>query len=225
MQKFTLACWMLAAPAYAHVPYVEGLDYSDNEAFIIQSPIEKSHALYASFNSPTDQDRVVFTLTEQDLTDDKIIWNEGGQSGRLVSFNTIVPACAPYALILPAVALIGPRQTVLSELALGVELPFTVDADQGIYFMSNTVQGPIFEEKISGTAYFQQKKAEFIVSAPGRYEIVVWEPAGQIGDYVLVVGGEEMFGVNDVVQSIKRLRYLRKGMEIKDEYCRQLLKS
>lgn len=225
MKKVTLTCLMFAVPAYAHVPYVEGLDFQDNEAFEIRPPIEKSHALYFSFNSSTDQDRVVFTLTEQDFQDAKAVQDEQGKPGRKVYFDTIVPACAPYAFILPSVALVGPRQAVLPEPSSELTLPLTLEADQGVFYLKNTEQGEVFKESVSGTSYFRQKTAEFIVNTPGRYEIIVWEPTGKIGDYVLVVGDEEIFEAQDIVQSIKRIGYLRQGKEIKDETCRQELKS
>ncbi|MDQ3233783.1 MAG: hypothetical protein M3Q07_18355, partial [Pseudobdellovibrionaceae bacterium] len=90
--------------------------------------------------------------------------------------------------------------------------------------LNNIDQGPVIEEKITGTSYFQQKTAEFFVTAPGRYEIVVWEPLGRIADYVLVVGDEEIFGPEEIAQAAKRVGYLREGKEIKDAACRQELK-
>lgn len=225
MKTIQLTSLIFALPVYAHVPYVEGLDYKDNEAFVIQAPIEKSHALYASFNSTTDQDRVVFTITEADFQDAKAVKDAQGRLGRKISFNTIVPACAPYALVLPSVALIGPKQDGLPTLSANLALPFAVTAGQGVYVLSNTEQGAVFEEGISGTRYFQQKTGELIATEPGSYEIIVWEPQGRLADYVLVVGDEEIFSAADVVQSIKRLGYLRQGQEIKDVECRQQLKS
>jgi len=224
MKKIFLASLFLAAPAYAHVPYVEGLDFQDDAAFTAQPPIEKSLALYSSFNSPTDQDRVVFTVTEADFKDAKAVVDAAGRPGRKVSFNTIVPACAPYASVLPSVALIGPQQDGLPQQAADAQLPFTVAADQGVQALSNTEQGSVIKEGITGTQYFEQKKGSLIVTRPGSYEIVVWEPEGRIADYVLVVGHEEIFGAAEIMQSLKRIDYLRAGREIKDDRCRQELK-
>lgn len=224
MKNIGLASLFLAVPAYAHVPYVEGLDYQDNEAFTVQPPIEKSHALYMSFNSASDQDRAVFTLTEADFQDEKAVTDAQGRPGRKVSFNTIVPACAPYAQLLPSVALIGPKQDALPAMAADLQLPFAVAVDQGVYSMTNTEQGAVFTEGVSGTRYFQQKSAELIVTTPGSYEIIVWEPQGRMADYVLVVGDEEIFGPAEIIQSLKRISYLRAGQEIRDEKCRKELK-
>lgn len=224
MKKICLASFFLALPAYAHVPYVEGLDFQEDAAFTAQPPIEKSLALYSSFSSATDQDRVVFTLTAADFKDAKAVLDAAGRSGRKVSFNTIVPACTSYAAVLPSVALIGPQQDGLPQLAADVQLPFTVAADQGVYALNNTEQGPVIKESITGTQYFEQKTGSLIVTVPGSYEIVVWEPEGRIADYVLVVGDEEIFGAAEIVQSVKRIGYLRAGREIKDEKCRQELK-
>jgi hypothetical protein len=224
MKKICLASLLLAGPAFAHVPYVEGLDFQDDAAFTAQAPIEKSLALYSSFNSATDQDRVVFTLTSADFKDAKAVVDAAGRPGRKFSFNTIVPACAAYASVLPSVALIGPQQDGLPQLAADAQLPFAVAADQGVYALTNTVQGPVIKEGITGTQYYEQKTGSLIVTVPGSYEIVVWEPEGRIADYVLVVGDEEIFGAADIMQSVKRIAYLRAGREIKDEACRQELK-
>jgi hypothetical protein len=216
MKKICLASLFLALPAYAHVPYVEGLDFQEDAVFAVQPPIEKSLALYSSFHNADDQDRVIFTLSEADFKDAKAVVDAAGRPGRKVTFNTIVPACAPYASVLPSVALIGPQQDGLPQLAADAELPFTVAEDQGVYALSNTEQGPVIKENITATRYFEQKT--------GSYEIIVWEPEGRIADYVLVVGDEEIFGVADIMQSLKRIGYLRAGREIKDEKCRQELK-
>jgi hypothetical protein len=224
MKKICLASFFLALPAYAHVPYVEGLDFQDDAAFTAQPPIEKSLALYSSFSSTTDQDRVVFTLTEADFKDAKAVLDAAGRPARKVSFNTIVPACGPYAAVLPSVALIGPQQDGLPQEAAAAELPFTLAAGQGVFALRNTEQGPEFEESITGTRYFEQKTGSLLVTVPGHYEIVVWEPQGRLADYVLVVGDEEIFGAAEILQSIRRIGYLRAGREIKDEQCRQELK-
>lgn len=224
MKRILLTSLFLAVPVYAHVPYVEGLDFWEDESFMIQPPIEKSYALYSSFSSAVDQDRVTFTLTEADFKDDRVVEDADGRPGRKVSFNTIVPACDPYAQVLPAVALIGPKQKSLAAQLADLQLPFSVPSDQGVYYLNNTEQGAVFKENIAGTRYFQQKKAELIVTVPGTYEIIVWEPQAQTADYVLVVGDEEIFGAADIMQSLKRLRYLRKGEEIKDLNCRQQAK-
>jgi hypothetical protein len=224
MKNIVLTSVFLALPAYAHVPYVEGLDFQDNEAFTVQLPIEKSLALYLSFNNPSDQDRVIFTMTEADFGDEKAVTDAAGRPGRKLSFNTIVPACAPYAQVLPSVALIGPKQDSLPAMAANLQLPFSVSVDQGVYAMTNTEQGAAFTENISGTRYFQQKSAALIVTRPGPYEIIVWEPEGRTADYVLVVGDGEIFSPADIMQSLKRIGYLRAGREIKDEKCRQELK-
>lgn len=34
--------------------------------------------------------------------------------------------------------------------------------------------------------------SKLMVTAPGTYEIIVWEPEGRIADYALVVGDEEI---------------------------------
>jgi hypothetical protein len=224
MKKICLASLLLAGPTFAHVPYVEGLDFQDDATFTAQPPIEKSLALYSTFDSATDQDHVVFTLKEADFKDAKAVVDAAGRPGRKVSFNTIVPACAPYASVLPSVALIGPQQDRLPHLGADAELPFTIAADQGVYALSNAVQGSVIKENITGTQYYEQKTGSLIVTVPGSYEIVVWEPEGRIADYVLVVGDEEIFGAADIMQSVKRIAYLRAGRELKDAACRQELK-
>ncbi|WP_141731840.1 hypothetical protein [Oligoflexus tunisiensis] len=214
---------LFAVPVYAHVPFVEGLDFQDDQAFALEPPIEKSYAIYSSFNSATDQDRVTFRLSEADFQNEKVVMDAVGRPGRKVTFNTIVPACAPYVAVLPSVVLVGPTQDALPS-AGKLPLPLPLAENQGAYFIANTEQGHVIEEKITGTRYFQQKSAELIVTRPGAYEFIVWEPQGRVADYVLVVGHEEIFGPNEIAQSLKRLAYLREGQEIKDENCRQELK-
>jgi len=217
----------ISAPAYSHVPYVEGLDFTDSEAYSIQAPIEKSLAIYLSFDAKDDIDQSLFTLTESDLDEknSSILADQQGEKGRKVVFNTIVPACAPYANILPQVALVGPIQERLTKLSPEIALPFTLEEGEGVYLLSNDQQGEVFKENFSGTSYWQQQTAEFIVTKPGSYKIFVWEPQGQIGDYVLVFGDQEIFGPQEIAQATKRINFLRQGREIKNEECRKTAKS
>lgn len=224
MKSMSLTFLLFATPGFAHVPFVEGLDYQDNEAYQVQDPVEKSLALYMSFNGPDDLDRVQFTLSPADFQDAKAVVDAKGRRGRKVTFHTIVPACKAYASILPYVALIGPKQELLPEWSSEIALPFALDADQGVYLIRNSEQGAAFEEKITKTAYYQQKSAELIISTTGRYELVVWEPKGQIADYVLVFGDEEIFGPEEIQQANKHLDSLLEGQEIKNLECRQQLK-
>ncbi len=217
----------VSSPAYSHVPYVEGLDFTDSEAYSIQAPIEKSLAIYLSFDAKDDIDQAQFTLTEADLDEknSSIAIGEAGEKGRKAVFNTIVPSCAPYANILPQVALVGPIQEKLVKLSPDIALPFTLEEGQGVYLLGNDQQGEVFKENFSGTSYWQQQKAEFILTKPGDYRIFVWEAQGQIGDYVLVFGDKEIFGPQEIVQAGKRINFLRQGLEIKNEQCRKAAKS
>ncbi len=221
----SLNALLFASSAMAHIPYVEGLDFKD--VYDVKAPVEKSLALYMSFDNADDIDQIRFVLTEDDLKADQknIVQTQDGKIGRKITFNTIVPRCDQYAGVLPKLALVGPTQAALTSSFAGGDLPFAVEGADGVFQLTNTVQGKAFQEKIAGTNYWRQNEASLILTEAGTYKLYIWSPSKTIGDYALVFGDQEIFGPAETVQALKRIAYLRSGMEIKDEACRLAAKK
>ncbi|MFW7380984.1 MAG: hypothetical protein ACOH5I_19365 [Oligoflexus sp.] len=227
MNRFVISFSLLISwPVMAHVPYIEGLDYQESESFKIAPPIEKSLAIYGSFASAKDVDRLTFRLTEDDLnrSNQYIVTDSEGNYGRKLYIDSLVPACSEYAQIQPMIAIIGPAQKNLSTvLEPGVDVPVSLSNDQGIFILASEPEGPVFTEMFSNTSYWEKDPAEFILVEAGDYEVVIWEKNAAIADYVISFGDQEMFGMKEIAQSMKRLPYLRQGKELKSETCRQQL--
>lgn len=218
----SLAC---SLSAFAHIPYIEGLDFQ--EVYDVKAPVERSLALYMSFDKNDAYDKIRFTISEADLKADQknLVVDATGRVGRKITFNTIVPRCSQYAGVLPSLALVGPAQAALSSNYAAADLPFAVEGADGVFRLTNSEQGKVFKEPIAGTSYWQGKEAELIVSEAGVYQLYVWNPSGAVGDYVLVFGDKELFGPGEIAQSARRISYLRRGLEIKDPACRKAAKS
>ena len=224
--KYLLWLAVCSGQAFAHVPYVEGLDFKEGESFTQIDSIEKSLAIYSAFNYPGDVDEMTFTLTPQDLENQDKLVTEGSQRGRRLSFDTIVPRCLGNLEVLPSIAVVGPIQGLLVQDNTSLEtLPFSVKPGEGTFITTNDSQGETFKEEIGGTYYWQQKRSEILLTQPGDYHIYIWNRTENVGDYTFVIGREEVFGIPEIIQSFKRIGFIRRGKEINDAQCRKEAKK
>lgn len=235
------SAFVLAASswAFAHVPDVITTDdYSKR----IDDPIEQSVAMYASFETAGDVDKYYFYLHDSDfdstdddnfLTDLKDIEHElvvtapNGQPGRLLHVGSLVPGCALYKNILPIVAIVGPLQDALPAYKGQVALPsgVKIESDEGVMFLNNTVQGPLWYEKFTYKSYFDQKKTDIIITEEGKYTVYIWDKNKNKGDYVLEVGPIEVFGLPEIMTTLFWVEHIINDGEISYSTCKTQLKA
>ena len=179
--------------AWAHAPYFETRDMSEAAPFVIDWSLDKSIAIYARFGDAHDVDVVSFSVSPRDLYHRDSVY---------LHVSTLVPACRPYAGLLPTFAVVGPGQPGLSAPPPALKLPFTLRPGQGLHLVSNQHQGPVWYEPFGGKYYYKQRRADLDLYYPGDYRIYVWVPAAMTGDYVLEIGTRERFGPGDILRSL-----------------------
>ena len=211
MRFFVLFLIFLFSPfigASPHVPYIEGCDFAEDEAFMVIPPIEKSIAVYAYFDTEYDVDMAVFNMLN-------------GEERRLF-FGSLVPRCSPYMDVLPSIAVVGPVQESLPPYD-GDDLPFEVAEWEGVYLVENEEQGEEFYEPFGGKWYWRQERRQIFLTEPGEYHIYYWEPYGYVADYVMEIGDVEMWNWRDVLQALRRTWFIALDLEIHDPTCRDEL--
>jgi hypothetical protein len=79
-----------------------------------------------------------------------------------------------------------------------ISLPekFTTLADGGIILASQA--GEDFFEPFTQTRYWGRQQLDLTLPESGTYTLVIWNPEGQTGKYVLDTGTEEVFGPTDL---------------------------
>jgi hypothetical protein len=233
---FVLAVYSLA---FAHVPNVITTDDNSKR---IDDPIEQSVAMYASFETVGDVDKYYFYLYDHhfDATDDDnlltdmfdiehelVVTAPNGKPGRTLHVGSLVPGCAVYKNILPIVAIVGPKQASLPAYTGQVALPsgVTISSSQGVTFLNNTTQGPLWYEKFTYKSYFDQKKTDIIITEEGKYSIYIWDKNKTKGDYVLEVGPIEVFGLPEIMQTLFWVEHIINDGEISNSTCKSQLKA
>jgi hypothetical protein len=194
-----LACG--GAPAFAHVPYFEHFDFSEKRPFIVRDSIEQSIAVYSwikfNDNAPaTDVDVYEFNI------------NEPVQ----VYIESLVPVCAGYEEFLPWFALVGPGLPEPLE-----DLPFDIPDDYGAIVVPNLEPGEprgTFFEPFGGKRYYEGPVFQEEVTTPGTYYAVFWDPYELGGDYVAVLGNEEIWRPRDIIRALIYTPKIRQDLEL-----------
>jgi hypothetical protein len=228
---------LITGNARAHIPTILPHDTSSRYTVGISAPIEKSMAFYAALESAGDVDTYGFTLQgdafdgSATLTDidgvvnDLVVAAPNGKLGRLLHIGSLVPACQAYASVLPTVAVVGPMQDALPTYDGSVIVPkgMEIRAGEGVMFLPNQTQGPVWYEKFTYKSYFDQNQADIVVTEEGQYRIYVWDADGGIGDYVLETGNIEVFGFREVMQTLFWVTHVIYDGEISSKTCKQQL--
>ncbi len=203
----------LAGRRYAHAPIVEQDDSSALTPVRITWPIDTSIAYYGYLHSDNDVDSFTFTLSDEDAAGNVTL-----------HVGSLVPGCVAYRSLLPSIAITGPLQASLPPSEANLPLPFARTADAGAFVLTNSEQGETWHEPYSGKNYYWQRRLDLRLNQPGEYWIHIWEPRGQIGDYVLVMGTRERWGLRELGRALRYMPSLLMDREIHDAACREELK-
>lgn len=184
--KLVLVMWgfLFSQGANAHVPFIEELDFSESEPFLIEHPIKKSRAIYGWLQSDTDIDVYTFEIKKQ---------------SHLRAFS-LVPVCQSYEDFLPVFAVVGPGLKIPGE-----HLPFSLPKGYGAVVINN--QSPrekrnTFFEPFTNKNYYRGPSFDQVISTPGTWYIYYWDPSGRGGDYVAVFGFTERFSLRDIIRTL-----------------------
>jgi hypothetical protein len=160
-------------PAEAHQPYFEDDDWTPASAYRVKDPTV-STALYATLDRRDDVDYVRFT----------------GRAGQSILIGLTIPQIEGQENFTPTFALIGPGLPA-TRLPTRIETP----PDTGARILRAAPGEPIsFFEPFSRTRYWERQEDRFVLPADGEYWVAVWNDAGQVGRYTLVVGDREIPG-------------------------------
>lgn len=193
--------WLVAVPvASGHVPYLEVNDFSAQDPFVVTWKIEQSIAVYSWLEVAGDRtdDVDVYWFTIDKPTD--------------VFIESLVPACPGYEDFLPWFAVVGPG---LPEPE--VEVPFDIPAGQGAVVIANLDPGQErtrFFEPFGGKSYYDGPEFSQTLSEPGTYHVIYWDPAGHGGDYVAVLGDQEIWRFRDIFRALINTFKIRRDMEL-----------
>lgn len=190
--------------ANAHVPYIEKLDYSESRPFIVRNTIEQSIALYAWLE--TDG---VTPSTDVDVARFEI-------EGPVRFFGElIVPVCVSTMDFAPWFLLAGPGLPIPDVL-----LPFELPDGYGAIVMPNLTPGEAretFYEPFGGKSYYSGPVLDIELEIPGVYYVYYWDPYQVGGDYVGVLGGEEIWNPKDIARGLYYTPYIRNDRELHGE--------
>ena len=192
--RHTAACALflaLAVPAVAHVPYFEETDLSGGSPFVI-TDITQSKAIYAYLESPDDRDPYLLLVREPVR----------------IYVKVIVPYCKSYVDFRPSFALIGPGLPA-PDAALPIDLP----EGHGAIIRHDPPQGasrPSMFEFFSDQFYFEGPVLDINVERTGDYRVVYWNPEGDTGDYLAIIGRREDFSPDDWARSFTNTIEIRK---------------
>ena len=187
----------------AHVPYIERIDYSEDNPFFVWKMIEKSKAFYAwlendGVNPCNDIDVYKFQINN---------------NPKNIYVELIVPVFEDYYKdFVPCFALVGQN---LPEPE--IELPFDLPDGFGVIVNENVEPGTdreTFYEPFGGKSYYFGPILDVNITEKGIYYIYCWDPYNKGGDYVLVIGKGEFFGPVDIFRAIINTNLIRRDMEL-----------
>jgi len=193
-----------AATAFGHVPYFETTDFTWEEPFRVRGSIAQSIAVYS------------WLEVANGATEDIDVYQFTIRRPTSVFVEALVPVCPAYAEFRPSFAIVGPGLDVPEQ-----ALPFDLPDGYGAIVVPNysDQQRPTFYEPFGNKSYYDGPDFEQVLSTPGTYYVVVWDPAGIGGDYVAVLGDKEIWWPWDIIRALIQTPKIRRGLELHTD-CR-----
>ena len=185
----------LSSAALAHVPYIEGADYSPRSPLVI-TRVENSKAIYGWLQSATDVDYAQIDVTRP-VT---------------LQAEVLVQVCPSLAQFLPAYAIIGPGLPAPTQ-----PIPVPLPDGYGAIVVPNLdpgAQRPTFFEPAGGKTYYEGVETIIEATTPGRWAIIVWDPYQMGGDYVLGTGFLEKTSPSDLRLTARNLPIIRRNGQL-----------
>lgn len=188
-----LAGLAAAAPVcMAHVPFIESDDYTEDQPFLVED-VEQSKAIYAWLKDADDVDVYVIPISEP---------------SRLY-VKSLVPYCKEYVSFRPSFAVQGPQISGADP-----TIPLTPIPGSGIEVRHDDLRAgaerPSMYEFFSNQFYFEGPIFQVQVTQPGLYRVIFWNPAGEPGDYVAIIGRRENFSRSDWARSMENTPIIRR---------------
>ena len=191
----------IATLSSAHVPYFEPKDFTEQQPFMVPHTIDQSIAVYAWLENDDagyseDIDVYVFDIDEPARK----------------YLEILVPVCEGYEEFLPWFALVGPELPEPQE-----TLPFDLPSGYGAVVLQNVAPGEprdTFYEPFGGKSYYEGPIFDEIIDLPGTYYVYFWDRYQMGGDYVAVIGWEEIWRPKDIFRGLILTPLIRKDREL-----------
>jgi hypothetical protein len=182
--------------ASAHVPYLEEGDFSSNTPFEVIN-IKQSKAMYAHLDNADDVDHYVMQVDQPTY----------------IYMHTSIPYCAEYRDFTVSYALVGPG---LPE--PDAEIPVSLAPGHGAIVVRDSfateTERVVSFEPFSARTYWEGPDYAITVEEPGEYQLIVWHEEGASGDYIAVIGREEIFGPMDILRAAQYTPRIRRQEEL-----------
>lgn len=195
---------LLTDVATAHVPYFEHQDFSETKPFVVKKSVAQSIAVYSWLNfDREDVDVYTFSIAEPTR----------------LYVETLVPVCVRYEDLLPSFAIVGPGLPAPEH----ADVPFDIPKGYGMIIVPNLDPGEdreSFHEPFGNKDYYQGPTFDEMIDTPGTYSIYVWDPHSVGGDYVAVIGYDEIWEPNDIARGLFYTPLIRNGKELHSEECK-----
>ncbi|HDS58711.1 MAG TPA: hypothetical protein ENN54_00220 [Thermoplasmatales archaeon] len=185
----------------AHVPYLEHQDYTEEAPFVVRRSIEQSIAVYAWLENDGIHACEDIDVYRFEISEPARVYIEG-----------IVPVCRQYEEFVPWFALAGPGLPQPQQ-----EVPFDIPEGYGAVVVENVAPGEereTFYEPFGGKSYYKSPVFDRVMNQSGTYYVYYWDPYERGGDYVAVLGRQEIFRFWDIVRALIYTPMIRLDMEL-----------
>jgi len=195
------AVFFMTTPSSAHVPYFEHKDFYEQRPFLVRHTIEQSIAVYAwleNDNAGYSEDIDVYAFRIEEPA--------------RIYLELLVPVCESYEEFVPWFALVGPQLPEPQE-----PLPFDLPPGYGAVVLQNVYPGDpreTFFEPFGGKSYYEGPILDEIIDIPGMYYVYFWDPYQIGGDYVAVLGWQEIWRPQDIIRGLIFTPLIRKNREL-----------
>jgi len=172
---FLVGCHIIfqTEPVYAHQPYFEDTDFTNNTPWLITDPTI-STAVYGTLSSMSDVDYFTFE----------------GRAGQSILLAMSIPQIEGQDYFAPSITLMGPDLP-------SIALPSQIQSQAGHGAVIVADQGgevPVFFEPFSRTRYWRRQRQYVVLPVSTTYHVAVWSPNGSLGRYTFVIGDREIRG-------------------------------
>jgi hypothetical protein len=143
--------------------------------------------------TPIDSLSTSFAFYRELEADQIHVFSFEGKKGQTLHAGIQIPAIAGFENYAVSMAIFGPSFPKPKE----TQLPPNHPEDLGALIFPTQI-GSDFFEPFTQTRYWGRQKADLILPADGEYYIVVWNPEGKPGKYVMDSGSAEVFSPRDL---------------------------
>lgn len=119
------------------------------------------------------------------------------EQGERLKLQLLVPKRNDLKEFHPVIYLVGPG---LPQTALPPGAPVTPENGEGALVPERPAAPSEFYEPFTQTRYWTYEDTTGTFPATGRYRVVVYDPTGKAGPYVVALGEREDFGAGDLVR-------------------------